>query len=350
MSVTRLERAQSTTADDLHLILLPTEACNFRCVYCYETFRLKRMERWVVDAVKILLNRRTRDLRTLKISWFGGEPLLASDLVEELQQHAANLVTASPKTAIRADMTTNGSLLTLPLAERLAAMGLREYQITFDGCREDHNRKRVLAGGRGTFDLVWGRLVDLRQSSLDLRVTVRVHADRENLKGMVSFLDSYRAEFGDDSRFELFIRGLSRLGGENDASLPILEGDEGVQALQALRERAASLGLRQLPMRPSDSICYAARGNSFIVRSDGRINKCTVALDHPSNQVGKMRPDGTMELWTSVLRPWMRGLQSGDRKELQCPSRGLTESDATQLEAGKLSRPRAIHLAIGVAS
>ena len=32
----------------LHLIVLPTEACNFRCTYCFEDFKLKRMEPWVV--------------------------------------------------------------------------------------------------------------------------------------------------------------------------------------------------------------------------------------------------------------------------------------------------------------
>ena len=34
----------SLTPSLLHLILLPTEACNFRCTYCYEDFRLGRME------------------------------------------------------------------------------------------------------------------------------------------------------------------------------------------------------------------------------------------------------------------------------------------------------------------
>ena len=63
---------------ELHLILLPTEACNFRCVYCYESFRLKRMEPWVVEGIKRLLSRRAPDLRALSISWFGGEPPLAA--------------------------------------------------------------------------------------------------------------------------------------------------------------------------------------------------------------------------------------------------------------------------------
>ncbi|HEY6572205.1 MAG TPA: hypothetical protein VI198_02705, partial [Candidatus Eisenbacteria bacterium] len=49
----------------LHLILLPTEACNFRCVYCYEAFRLKRMEPSVVAGVKRLLERRAPTLHRL---------------------------------------------------------------------------------------------------------------------------------------------------------------------------------------------------------------------------------------------------------------------------------------------
>lgn len=41
-----------------HLILLPTEQCNFRCVYCYENFKIGRMQRSIVEAVKKLLENR----------------------------------------------------------------------------------------------------------------------------------------------------------------------------------------------------------------------------------------------------------------------------------------------------
>jgi sulfatase maturation enzyme AslB (radical SAM superfamily) len=34
--------------DQLHLVVMPTEACNFRCTYCYEDFRYTRMEPEVV--------------------------------------------------------------------------------------------------------------------------------------------------------------------------------------------------------------------------------------------------------------------------------------------------------------
>ena len=66
-------------ADVLHLILLPTEACNFRCTYCYEDFRLGRMSEDVVRGVEALLSRRAEGLARLEISWFGGEPLAAGD-------------------------------------------------------------------------------------------------------------------------------------------------------------------------------------------------------------------------------------------------------------------------------
>lgn len=38
MSSTEQDRMFSLRNDVLHLILLPTEQCNFRCTYCYEDF------------------------------------------------------------------------------------------------------------------------------------------------------------------------------------------------------------------------------------------------------------------------------------------------------------------------
>jgi uncharacterized protein len=325
---------------ELHLILLPTEACNFRCVYCYESFRLKRMEPWVVEGVKQLLRRRTPDLSALSISWFGGEPLLALDVMEDVLRHVGDLRREFPSLRFESDATTNASLLTRPVMDRLAGLGVRRYQVTFDGPREHHDRKRVLAGGRGTFDRIWGNLLAVKASEAAFSIMVRVHVDRENFDAIESFLQEYRRAFGDDPRFELFIRGLSRLGGPNDASLRILEGKTGTRSIETLRARASSLGLRLKQMRLENSICYAARANSFVIRANGNLNKCTVALEESRNVVGRIQADGRLSIDKAVMIPWMRGLRSGDRQELQCPMRGHAEP----WKPGEMARPRAVHL------
>ena len=74
-----------------------------------------------------------------------------------------------------------------------------------------------------------------------------------------------------------------------------------------------------------DSICYAAKANSFVVRANGRLNKCTVALEHPNNQVGNIKEDGTVELLPQKMMMWMRGLESGNPDELGCPMHGYAD-------------------------
>jgi uncharacterized protein len=75
------------------------------------------------------------------------------------------------------------------------------------------------------------------------------------------------------------------------------------------------------PAEPDDgaSPCYAARANSFVIRSDGRVGKCTVALDDDRNTVGHLSADGRLILDASRIRPWIRGLVSLDPTELHCP-------------------------------
>ena len=315
--------ARSLSNERLHLILMPTEACNFRCVYCYEDFKYRRMEPWVVDAVRKWIANRAPRLRSLHLSWFGGEPLLARGVIRTLMEDARKLRDANPDLAVTSNATTNGYLLSPAVLTELVDLGVTGYQISFDGPREFHDRKRVLAGGGATFDRIWGNLLAAREVTSAFSITIRLHLDRENADAAPQFLEEVRESFGGDPRFDVYIRGLSRLGGPNDPDLPIFEREEGAVAIERAKDHARSLGLALFETEPGHSICYAARANSFVVRANGRLNKCTIALEDPSNQVGMLRPGGTVDLKPASMVLWMRGLKTGDEAALKCPKRGM---------------------------
>lgn len=58
----------------------------------------------------------------------------------------------------------------------------------------------------------------------------------------------------------------------------------------------------------------------MVVRATGDIAKCTVAFGLPGNRVGKLEPDGAINLDQDKMQSWMRGFASGDHVELQCPA------------------------------
>jgi uncharacterized protein len=314
--------------NSLHLIILPTEQCNLRCTYCYEDFARGRMDRKVVDGLKLLLDRRAPELERLWIAWFGGEPLLALDIVAEIQTHIQSLTRRHSRLHTSASMTTNGLLLDRRRLRRLLALGVTEYQITFDGPRKLHDQKRVRIGGEGTFDRIWGNLCAARELSDPFEIVVRMHVDRDNHDELAPFIHEYHEIFGADPRFHLFLRPLSRLGGPRDAELPTFEPEEGLRAAENLRRRARQLDLRCFEATEAASICYASRADSFAVRADGRLAKCAVALSDPDNSVGWLGSDGRVEVDAKKMTLWTRGLWSGDRAELACPLNGYAESRA----------------------
>ncbi len=311
----------------LELTLMPTEACNFRCTYCYEDFALGRMSPAVVRGVKNLMSVRAPELDTLHVAWFGGEPLLALDVVHEVQEHMRELQRANPQLRAQANMTTNAWKLAPAVFERLVDLGVREYQISFDGPEEFHDRKRRRMDGKGTFARIWSNVLAMRASTRDFRIVLRLHVDSENIESQFGFVDRIRAELGDDRRFGIYLKQLARYGGPNDEHLPVIATEADARRYAELERHAYGDAPSDEPRGPAvlskTSVCYAAAGNSHVVRADGRLCKCTVALTHPANDVGRLNEDGTVEIDAARSRPWMRGIYSGITAELLCPLVGL---------------------------
>ena len=142
------------------LIVLPTEHCNFRCSYCYEDFSIGKMKRPIVEGLKELIAERVHDLDKLYISWFGGEPLLATSIILEVTSFARDLFVSNGK-QFGSGMTTNGYRLSSQRFLELSRAGVERYQISLDGPRQIHDKTRLRSDGAGTFDRIWGNLISI---------------------------------------------------------------------------------------------------------------------------------------------------------------------------------------------
>lgn len=304
----------------LNLIILPTEKCNFRCRYCYETFEVGRMSGSVVSGVKRLISNRVSDLDSLVISWFGGEPMLGLDIVEDVSSHVqAEIDKFNPRCVYNSNMTTNGFLLSRSSVEKLVRLGVSEFQVSLDGSEEEHNKTRILANGKGTYLDILNNLVAMTSLGLMFNVIVRVHFHPVNIGSIEKMVAALPVEIKADKRFHFYFKAIHHLGGKNDNEFKVVGYKGEAEAADRLRRMAESYGINNFNLKDSNYVCYASAANSFVIRPNGDLGKCTVALYDPRNSVGHITEDGSLILNNEKIRPWLTGLVTGDEKIRSCP-------------------------------
>ena len=316
-----LSKISEVSNKHFELIILPTEKCNFRCTYCYENFAAGKMKPEIISAIKKLLQQRASYLETLSLSWFGGEPLVAKNIVLEIAEYAKHLASEHPQLSYSGGMTTNGYLLDYETANALANVGVRRYQISLDGPREIHNKTRVRADGNGTFDRIWTNLLAIRDSSLPVSILLRIHFSAETFQLLNPLIEDLKKEFLPDPRFLFFFKSIGRWGGEKDNAIKVLSLKKKERAIKSLQTKlfGENLDSPQNLSEPDNYVCYASRSNSLVIRSNGDVAKCTVALYDDRNKVATLQPDGTLKLIPGRLAPWLRGMETLDFDTLGCP-------------------------------
>lgn len=314
---------QHYRTDYLELILLASEDCNFRCTYCYEDFPRGTMLPSVRESIKKLLLKRARSLHRLSIGWFGGEPLYGFKAIEDLAPFFMGLA-SDYSLDYSSHITTNAFLLTPDIAGKLLAWNISRYQITIDGLPEQHNRKRPTREGGETFQTILANLRALKDRRDNYSVRIRVNYDRENLPYIEGLLTLIQGEFGGDERYRVAFHPVGKWGGPNDKELTVCGIHEGFQSKLQLQKSANSKGLnvagtlRELTGLGSNA-CYAARPYNFIVGADGKLMKCTVALDKEEhNVVGRLSDDGEFLLDRDKYARWVEPAFEGDAACRNC--------------------------------
>ena len=191
-----LGRTECSSGNSVDLTICPTMACNFDCPYCFESHRAGRMSEKTKSEVVSLAARMmsVSGARRLNVTWFGGEPLLAPDIIEDLSGKLISLAGLT-RAQYNASIVTNGYLLTEQIAEMLGRCGVTEAQVTLDGVGAGHDKTRRLAGGGATFTRITENLRSIR---IPFHVSIR-HNVHEGNRGQIPELRAFVEELARES-------------------------------------------------------------------------------------------------------------------------------------------------------
>lgn len=339
--ITPQQVASSISSRRLELTILPTEKCNFRCTYCYEDFEIGRMKPYIVEGVNNLIAARANGLKELSINWFGGEPLLALSVIRSIATHAKESSDAN-SFAFSGGLTTNAYLLTPEVLTELVELRQQFFQITLDGWGQAHDMTRKRADGQGTFEVIWANLCSAARTDLSFRFQLRIHVTNENHDSLRELCRNIHEHFGSDKRFGINVQDVRNMGGENGKAIrdvPAVSFRTIARELESLAKTGRysppsqqdTLALPARPIGESASsrdgyaltdapyICYASKPNHLLIRANGRVGKCTVALSDTRNDLGHINPDGTITVDQDKARKWAKGFETFDLHDLACP-------------------------------
>lgn len=276
-----------------HLTVAPTLDCNFGCEYCFETHRKGHMTEQTQDALLEFLETAMVPAsefgRTLGVTWFGGEPLMAMRVIRRFSQGLEALERSGVLDGWTSDIVTNAFLLRRALVDELVALRITSVQVTLDGSRDLHDRRRFLkAGRRPSFDAILQNLVSARGR---IPVNIRVNADASNIGTVdelfeqldqLHLLEWLTVEVSrvEPFRLEDFQSGSEILSAEEFAAWEI-------EALDRAVERGWPLQVNN-PQPRIFGVCQVDRTNAFVVGPTGDLMRCWAELGNKPHVVGRL--------------------------------------------------------------
>lgn len=262
----------------LSLTIAPTLECNFACPYCYEKGRrYNRMNKEVQNALVEFVKVKLRNKSALGICWYGGEPLMAIDIIESITKEIRNLV---PE--YHASMVSNGFLLNRAMAQRVVNAGIEYIQVTLDGPKEIHDARRKLLNGEGSFNTILENI----QNVCDLvKIKIRVNVDKENMAGVAQLLDALD-DYHLTGKVKLYLAPVDNINQTCDESCCFTGSEFAKEQILFYREYCNREYLGKVIPESALQSCGAVAVSSYLIDPLGDLYKCWDDIGNLKEKVG----------------------------------------------------------------
>lgn len=298
----------SYSKDSIYITLAPTISCNLSCPYCYETHkRPGKMSTQTCDKV-ISFIKRTCPSKNLHLGWYGGEPLLASKIINYfLNQLAENDINLVEHTIV-----TNGTLLNKENMNVFHKFPLDSIQVTLDGVKKLHDSIRFHHNGNGTFDEIISNLSEFCTSFPNTKVSIRVNIGKHNIDDFERVYHYINDKF-DNNKNILVYPGI--LQGDNDCGFQfnLLDNKE----LSEFYIKLIDHGILMDKPEVSAKGCTASMLNAFVIGPHGEIYKCWNDIGFEDREIGNVGQSSTIN--PKIFLGYMiQGTFWNDSKCLEC--------------------------------
>lgn len=269
----------------LGLTIAPTLDCNFRCIYCYEKDSLSPiiMTTDIQEKVVEFVKSNVQTIKQLSVTWYGGEPLLAFNIIEYLSEQFISICNEY-NVSYNAGIVTNGYLLNHEKVSKFEKLKISSVQVTLDGSETEHNKRRPLKGGLPTFETIISNLKNSKDF-FPCKVSIRVNTDKSNVEQIDDILSIIKENNLDDIVSIYLAKVDNTNNSYNDANCFLAKEFASVDYNFKIKNKFNMIN--SFP-RLVYNACGADSQTSFVINADGNIYKCWDDIGIPDRVIGSL--------------------------------------------------------------
>lgn len=282
----------------LRIVVYPTQDCNLKCWYCYESHipntkmrpsTIERIVKYVTNSIK------SNTFDEFYITMFGGEPFTDFDTIAyPLLDRVKKIVEKSGK-KFTCFFVTNATLINSSIIQKLKSLH-PHFQITIDGNKEQHNRIRVWKNGdKPTFNhILWVIHKLCKEIEGDnFFLTLRINYDNKTLCSLLDILE----QINDLDRKKVYIHFERIWQTEKEST------QEYKRLLKDILKKYIEAGfcVNQGTFRGFPYSCPSDINNSIVINYDGSIHMCNGRTLSKKTQYGSLLEDGTLDIDQNLM-------------------------------------------------
>jgi len=285
-----------------HIFFIATLACNCKCTYCFENKDVggKAAEndfKWLEDFSKKFLI--ASGSSKLLVDFFGGEPLLLWTKIKKAMVELVKLEKSENKN-VSFRFYTNGTILNDEMLQFFSKhkKNIKDLQITLDGPKVVHDKRRPLKIGGSSFDTITKNIGLLYGKKIP--VQLRVNIDNDNLASIPKLLKELK-KYRWHTAIPLSFYPVQSLGESCRGYAHFFAADDLSAALTKLWKAAAREGFK-INLKPYIKFIYCSsfNKNSIVIDYQKKAYKCAI-LHQENHAIGKVSASGGLKITDKKL-------------------------------------------------